>query len=219
MGIFEAGLAHVKAWYAAQSLGADSEAERKRAMQTLRDLGAASLPSLHAAIRRAGAPRVQYNAAVVLQWLGDPTGITFLIDVLKWQMPDTPALVRALESAFIQIGSPDAATALINVWKQILPPKDNLRIRKSICHVWGALKDPRTLTALADTALEHEKLFEDTVPKFGDGALDMLAQMLDEPLAAKRRPRCCHHSAQPHPSRCTPSISSPARSKPQIFAP
>ena len=56
MRLLESGLAQAKAWYAAQALSSDSEAERKRAMQTLRELGAASLPSLHATIRRTGAP-------------------------------------------------------------------------------------------------------------------------------------------------------------------
>lgn len=186
MGLLESGVAHAKAWYAAQSLGADSEAERRRAMQTLRELGAASLPSLHAAIRRTGAPRAQFNAAVVLHFLGDSAGLSVLVDNLKWQMPSEPGVARDLEAAFIQIGVPDASDALIKVWKQTSPQKDNARIRKSICRVWAELKDPRALTVLADTALEHERLFEDTVPKFGEGALDMLAQMLHDPLIAKR---------------------------------
>ena len=186
MNLLETTLAQAKAWYAAQSLGADSEAERTKAMQTLRDLGAASLPSLHAAIRRTGAPRAQFSAAVVLHWLGDPMGMSNLIDSLKWQLPSTPALARDLEAAFIQIGSPDAPDALMRVWKQLLPAKDNLRVRKSICRIWGMLKDPRTLALLAETALEHEPLFEETVPKFGEDALDMLARMLQDPLIAKR---------------------------------
>ena len=186
MKLLEMGVAQAKAWYAAQSLGADSEAERKRAMQTLRELGAASLPSLHAALRRTGAPRVQYNAAVVLHWLGDALGLSFLVDNLKWQMPSEPALVRDLEAAFILIGSPDATDALMRAWKQLLVMKENQRVRKSICRIWGALKDTRTLAVLAETALEHEKLFEDTVPKFGEDALDMLAHMLHDPLIAKR---------------------------------
>ncbi len=186
MRLLESGLAQAKAWYAAQALSSDSEAERKRAMQTLRELGAASLPSLHATIRRTGAPRAQFSAAVVLHWLGNPLGISVLLDGLKWQLPSEPQLARDLEACFIQIGSPDAPAALIPVWKQLLTTKDNKRVRKTICRVWAACKDPRVLTVLADTALEHAELFEETVPKFGEAALDMLAQMLLDPLPAKR---------------------------------
>ena len=185
MGLLESGVAQAKAWYATQSLITGSEAERRRAMQTLRELGAASLPSLHAAIRRVGAPRAQFRAAVVLHSLGDPAGLSVLIDNLKWQMPSEPGVIRDLEAAFIQIGVPDASDALMRAWKQQFL-RDNASIRESICRVWAELKDPRALTVLADTALEHEKLFEATVPKFGEVALDMLAQMLHDPLVAKR---------------------------------
>ena len=189
MSFLETAFAQARAWNAAAALASENDSDRKRAMHTLRDLGTASLPALHAAARRAGAPRAQFAAAVVLHWLGDTAGLPLLTDALCWQLPSAPELARDLEAGFIAVGAPDAVDALMRAWRQVSPArdkKDSRRVLKTICRVWSKLGDPRPLTLLVASADQMPDLFEETVPTFHDKALPYLQSLCADPLASRR---------------------------------
>jgi HEAT repeat protein len=189
MSFLETAFAQVRAWNASAALASENDSDRKRAMHTLRDLGPASLPALHAAARRAGAPRAQFAAAVVLHWLGDTGGLPILTDALCWQLPSAPDLARDLEAGFIAVGAPDAVDALMRAWRQVSPTKDkkdSRRVLKTICRVWAKLGDPRPLTLLVAAADQMPDLFEEIVPTFRDKALPYLQPLCIDPLATRR---------------------------------
>ena len=186
MSIIDSAYAQFRAWNAATTLASENESERKRAMQTLRELGTASLPSLQATARRTGAPRAQFAAAVVLHWLGEPAGLPILLDALCWQLPTTPALARDLEAGFIAIGAPDAVEALMRVWRQMAPVKENRRALKTICRVWTRLGDARPLPLLVTNAELIPELFEEFVPTFQDKAIPYLIPLCSDPAPVRR---------------------------------
>lgn len=186
MSILDSAYSQFRAWNAATALASENEGERKRAMQTLRELGAASLPSLQATARRTGAPRAQFAAAVVLHWLGEPSGLPILLDALCWQLPSTPVLARDLEASFIAIGAPDAVDALMRVWRQMVPIKENRRALKTICRIWTRLGDPRPLPLLITNAELIPELFEEFVPAFKEKATPYLVPLCSDPVAARR---------------------------------
>ena len=189
MSFLETTFAQARAWNAAAALASENDSDRKRAMTTLRNLGAASLPALHAATRRSAAPRAQFAAAVVLHWLGNTGGLPILTDALCWQLPSAPELARDLEAGFVAVGAPDAVDALMRAWRQVSPArdkKDNRRVLKTICRVWAKLGDPRPLTLLVAAADQMPDLFEETVPTFHDKALPYLQPLCADPLATRR---------------------------------
>ena len=194
MGLLDTTLARARAWNAAASLASDSDSDRRHAMQTLRDLGPASLPALRAALRRSGAPRAQFAAAVVLHWLSDPSGMPVLLDALRWQIATTPQIARDLEAAFVAIGPPDGVDALMRVWQQTLPvkstrktiSKENRSVLTTICRAWVQMGDPRPLALLAQAAEQTPELFEDAVPRFHAHALPHLAPLTRDAQPARR---------------------------------
>ncbi len=198
MGLLDNTLKQARAWNAANALASENDPDRWRAMQTLRDLGAASLPALRAALRRTGAPRAQFGASVVLHWLGDPAGMPVLLDALRWQIATTPEIARDLEAAFVAIGPPDAVDALMRVWQQTLPPKvhpasvhsaaskENKRVLATICRAWVKMGDPRPLVLLAAAAEQIPELFEEHVPRFHVHALPHLAPLIQDALPVRR---------------------------------
>ncbi len=198
MGLLDSTLKQARAWNAAGGLASENEPDRRHAMQTLRELGVASLPALRAALRRTGAPRAQFGAAVVLHWLGDPAGMPILLDALRWQIAGTPEIARDLEAAFVAIGPPDAVDALMRAWQQILPPrtyaapihnsvlKENKRALATVCRAWAKMGDPRPLALLADAAEQIPELFEEHVPRFHAHALPYLAPLTQDALAVRR---------------------------------
>lgn len=198
MGLLDSTLRQARAWNAANALASENDTDRRHAMQTLRDLQAASLPALRAALRRTGAPRAQFGASVVLHWLGDPAGMPVLLDALRWQIATTPEIARDLEAAFVAIGPPDAVDALMRVWQQTLPPKvhpasvhsaaskENKRVLATICRAWVKMGDPRPLALLADAAEQIPELFEEHVPRFQNHALPYLAPLIQDALPVRR---------------------------------
>ncbi|HZO88947.1 MAG TPA: HEAT repeat domain-containing protein [Chthonomonadaceae bacterium] len=186
MGLLHDALQQAHIWRAYLHLKSPDDAERARAMETLRAAGSASLPCLNFAVSRAHEPRVQFAAAVVLHWLDEPQGLETLREALLWRLNSDPSLAPELEAALIAIGSPDAVTALIEIWKHLPEWSDCNRVMESICRVWAALRDPRALEALTARATRIPDLFLQTVPVFGEMAVLHLARMLRDPEKARR---------------------------------
>jgi HEAT repeat protein len=186
MGLLHDAYVQAQIWRAYLRLKSPVESERMQAMQALRDVGGASLTCLRYAVSRADTPRVQFAAAVVLHWLGERQGMEALLEALQWRLPSAPGLALELESAFITIGSPDAVTALLGLWRQLPEWGDHDAAMGSICRVWASLRDPRALDGLIERATRIPELFLTTVPAFGEMAVLALERMLRDNYAARR---------------------------------
>ncbi len=186
MGLLHDAFLQAQIWRAFLRLKSPRDSERTQAMQTLRDAGNASLTCLHYAVNRADTPRVQFAAAVVLHWLGQQQGMTTLQEAMLWRLPSSPDLAAELESAFLTIGSPDAVTALLDLWRRLPDWGDHDATMRIICRIWASLRDPRALEGLTSRALRIPELFLETVPAFGEMAVLPLERMLHEGSAPQR---------------------------------
>jgi HEAT repeat protein len=186
MGLIHEAVLQAQIWRAFLRLKSPDDSERTQAMETLRAAGSASLACLRYAANRADAPRVQFAAAVVLHWLGEPQGMATLIEAVQWRLPGSPGLSHELEAAFLTIGSPDAVTALLALWEQLPDWGDHDRAMATICRIWARLRDPRVLDALTARATRIPTLFLETLPAFGEMAVLHLQRMLRESEASRR---------------------------------
>lgn len=185
-GLADSFLQQIQIWSAFAHLRSANDAERVRAMETLRASGSASLPYLRFALNGVRDYRRRFAAAVVLHWLGKAQGMETLIKALQWELPTTPEIAAELEAAFVTIGSPDAVNALLVLWRQLPDWGDNQAVMASICRVWASVKDPRALDGLLSRATRIPELFEETVPKFGEMAVLRLETMARDPEPARR---------------------------------
>jgi HEAT repeat protein len=167
-----------KVWKSYLSLGTQDEVARNSAMQTLQDQGSASLSCLNYALSGNNSFRTQCAAAVVLHRLGEGKGMAFLLDTLRWKLAQNPTNTPELEAAFLAIGNPDAAPALITIWNLNPDWRDDNPLVQSICRLWGQLRDPRVLAPLFLQASRIPQLFEATIPCFGETAVLYLERML-----------------------------------------
>src|SRR5579871_3170274 len=186
MDLLESAVLQGRVWFAYTRLIAPEEVERTRAMETLRAAGSASLPCLHLALKAGPMWRKRFAAAIVLHWLGDPQGMEALINALQWELPSTPTMATELEAALIRIGSPDAVTALLALWRTLPDWGETQATMQSICRVWGTLRDPRALDGMIARAQRIPDLFEAYVPRFGEMAIIKLKPMLRDPNPAQR---------------------------------
>ena len=168
------------------SLGARDDHQRRRAMAALLASGDAAEWCLQIAVRQGRTPRVQFAAAIVLHWRGDPQGLKVIIEALKWRLAAEPLIAVDRESALVTIGSPHAVAALLNVWNMLPDQGDHEAVRASICRVWAALKDPTVLPALSATALLNSTRFEHTTSAFGELAVPTLKRMGADADPARR---------------------------------
>ena len=167
-----------KVWKSYLSLGSQDDAVRSSAMQTLQSQGSASLSCLNYALSGNNSFRTQCAAAVVLHRLGESKGMAFLLDILRWKLAVNPENTAELEAAFLAIGNPDAAPALITIWNLNPDWRDDHLLVKTICRLWGQLRDPRVLAPLFLQAPRIPQLFETTIPCFGETAVLYLERML-----------------------------------------
>ncbi|HZT40657.1 MAG TPA: HEAT repeat domain-containing protein [Chthonomonadaceae bacterium] len=186
MDLLETAVLQGRVWFAYTRLNAPEEVERTRAMEALRAAGSASLPCLRLALKAGPVWRKRFAAAIVLHWLGDPQGMETLVNALQWELPTTPLMRHELEAALIRIGSPDAVTALLELWRTLPDWGDTQMTMESICRVWGALRDPRALDGLIARAQRVPNLFEQYVPRFGEMAVLKLKPMLRDRNPAHR---------------------------------
>lgn len=186
MGWLQSATTQITVWSAYTRLGADEDDQRNQAMETLRAAGNASLPCLRYALKQTSKPRVRFAAAVVLHRLGEPEGMATLLEALQWRLQASPFLSLELENAFIAIGSPDAVTALLDLWYRLPDWGENQLAMASICRIWAVLRDPRALDGLVTRATRIPDLFERTVPAFGEMAVVALRPMVAEPHPDRR---------------------------------
>jgi HEAT repeat protein len=183
-GLWHKAYTQIRIYHAISHLGSEKDLERTQAMEALRAIGSASIPALrNTAIsthnEQRSRVRARFAAAVVLHRLGQPEGMSTLIETLRARLPLFPTQEKDLEAAFIAIGSPDAVTALLDLWWQIpAGAKGDLDPGlRCICRVWAALQDPRALEGLIAHADSIPTLFIETVPAFGQMAIPYLKRM------------------------------------------
>ncbi len=175
-----------KIWQSYLRLTSDNPVMREAAMVSLYEVGEASIPCLTRGIKPGNAIRSQCASATVLHQLGDKKGMEFLLETLRWKFPVEPAIGVELEPAFLRIGNPDAAPALLTVWEKNTDWRDENPLVQSICHLWEQLGDPRILDALCQQAFRIPVLFEKTIPAFGEVAVRYLERMLKDPAPQQR---------------------------------
>lgn len=186
MNLFSSITTQGKIWHAYLRLSDDNPTARDSAMTTLREIGEPSIPCLLRGTNPGNSIRTQCACAVVLHQLGEKKGLEFLLETLRWKFPVEPEIGAELEPAFLQIGNPDAAPALLTVWEKQTDWRDENPLVQSICHLWSKLGDPRVLDALSQQAPRIPELFEKTIPTFGEVAVRYLDRMLKDPSPQTR---------------------------------
>lgn len=186
MGVIGSALLQARIWNSFLRLGSSDPAERATAMSVLEEAGAASLPSLRLGTLQTSNPIKQFGAAVLLHRLEQPEGMDLLTEALRWRLEETPALAGPLEDAFVQIGSPDAVTALLEVWQELPDWTARQLALETICRVWARLQDSRVLPSLAERAERIPEAFEVTMRAFGVNAIPFLEQMLRDKNPMRR---------------------------------
>jgi HEAT repeat protein len=184
MALLQAARTQVLIWTAYSRLNASEVADRRRAIRSFVEIGSAALPCLRFASGPVRPPRVQYSAAVAMHLLGDTDGMALLCSALRWHLPARPELQSEIEAAFLEIGAPDAVSALIDLFPR-LPARDPL-IMGCLCNLWHELRDPRALDVLTGPYWQLPELFVVTVPGFGLMAIGPLEQMTLEPDQNRR---------------------------------
>lgn len=186
MSLVQEAITQTKVWNAYLSLSHHEEAKRYAALQRMVEIGKPSVATLQFALKSPNSWRVQCCAAAGLHQLGQPEGMTFLTDALRWKVVANSELLPDVEAAFLQIGSPDASLALLEVWNRNADWRSqNIQVA-SICKLWGILCDPRVLDALCQQALYIPDLFESVAPRFGQMAILHLSRMLRDPDVNRR---------------------------------
>ncbi len=177
MGVVEAALAQVRAWSAFRGL-AGPDPVHDRAIATLVDTGAAAFPCLRYGVKLFNKPRMRFGAAVALHKLGDAAGLDTIVETLQYKLtPSEPEQGKEVEAALIRIGAPDAVTALVALWPHLLTHREDSPVLGIICRVWSVLRDPRSLTVLAESATRYPNLFLQTAPAFGEFGVIFLGRM------------------------------------------
>lgn len=187
MSLLRAISTQVQIWTAYERLTRPERQERWRAIETLRSIGPAALPCLRYAANPIRPPRMRFAAAVGLHGLEDPYGLKLLCEALvSLPSAESEDLAVEIEAAFVAIGSPDAVTALIDLFPHLDPTHTTLRVRCA-CSILATLRDPRALGVLSAYAEGFPDLFEKTVPAFGEMGVISLKQMASDPSPVRRR--------------------------------
>ena len=186
MSFVEGAITQAKVWNAYLRLNQNEEAVRYAALQRMVEIGKSSVSTLQFALKSPNSWRVQCCAAVGLHRLQQPEGMAFLTEAFRWKVVPNPELLPDVETAFLQIGVPDASLALLDVWNRNADWRsENLQV-STICKIWGILCDPRVLDALCQQAIYIPDLFENTAPRFGQMAILHLSRMLRDPDINRR---------------------------------
>ncbi len=181
MELWDSAVLHTRIWKTSLRLGASDPAERLQAIETLSGSGSAAIPCLRFHLQRTMSRRPQFAAAIALHRLNVPEGMEALLQALNSPLTVITDIAPLLEEAFLAIGSPAAAGALLARWPSLeewqgqasLSPQESERIRM-ICRVWAGLQDPLVLDALLAYSTRIPDLFPPTAAAFGQMAVRKL---------------------------------------------
>ena len=181
MNLTGKSLEQIRIWNAYRQICSTNETERNVGSQMLKRLAPASLPCLRFCVEVQNVKRTQFIAAVVLHQLGEPQGLQILTDNLRLHLPHRADIATDLEAAWIALGEPDATTELLKIWHKFYHWSDLNPVLICIGHIWGKMRDPRVLEALASRAASIPKIFDETITPFGESALPALETLTRNP--------------------------------------
>lgn len=172
---------------AAHQISSHDRSIRDKSVSVLKMHCELSIPLLERMLNRSRDHRRQFFAAAVLHKLGHPRGMQFLTGFLLWRLPTSAFIRSELEQAILEIGTPEAASALLDVWPSIPIHSDNIQIHVLICKICSKLKEIRVLETLSTNAHRFPFLFLKTTTEFGEASLPFIERMLRDQDPIRRK--------------------------------
>ncbi len=177
----------VSIYQAVRQISSGNRAVRENAAAFLKMHSEVSIPILEKILNRSRDHRRQFFAAAILHKLGHPRGIQFLMGYLVWRLPSSPNISCELAEAILEIDSPEASAALLDVWPSIPIHSDNIQIHQLICKLCAEMKENRILEVLLVQAHRLPELFLKTVTVFGEQSLPYIEKLLQDKDPARRK--------------------------------
>ncbi len=173
--------------HAARQTASQHRSVRESSLALLKLHTPISISILENILNRSKDTRQQFFAATTLHQLGHSRGMQFLMGFLLWRLPASRVVCENLELAILEIGFPEASTALLDVWPSVPIRSENEQIFQMICWLCAEMKDIRLLETIYGAAHRHSNLFIETCERFGERSLPFIEKMLRDEDPIRRR--------------------------------